>query len=169
MAAERAAKSGDIKKIDDEIKKETDSINTDKQFIAGLAKSVENLDRGQREMDLMPIAAKVKMAGYVRFVFGVDSGFSAYKVMKDHFVKPMTYPLPGFPAALTDKLVKEFGADEKGSPDFSAARTIAGKAIDAKAMPLYRKEMTDQANASIRKSTDNIKALAAKRKKLLGL
>jgi len=168
VVAERAAKGADVKKIDDEIETEKNNIDTNKKFIAGLAKSVEGLDRGQREMDLMPIAAKIKLGGYVRFLFGLDAGFNPYKLMKDHFVKPMTYPLPSFPAALTEKLVKEFGADEKGTPDFTAARKIAVGVIDARAMPAYRKDMTDSSNASIKASVENIKKLVEKRKKILG-
>jgi hypothetical protein len=168
VAAERAAKGADVKKIDDEIEKEKNNIDLSKKFIAGLAKSVEELNRGQREMDLMPVAAKIKLGGYVRFVFGLDAGFNPYKLMKDHFVKPMTYPLPSFPPALAEKLVKEFGADEKGTPDFAAARKIAVAVIDAKAMPAYRKEMTDASNESVKTSVENIKKLVEKRKKILG-
>jgi hypothetical protein len=119
-------------------------------------------------MDLEPIAAKMKLAGYVRFVYGLDSGFNAYALMKSHFVKGATYPLESFPAAIVEKLRKEFGADEKGEPDFTAARKMAGQVVDAKVMPVYRKQMTDQAKADTLKSALNIKKLQEKRKKILG-
>jgi hypothetical protein len=165
---ERAAKSADVKKIDDEIKSEKEGIDLDKEFVTKLAKSVENLDRGQRQMDLEPIAAKMKLAGYVRFVYGLDAGFNPYALMKGHFLKGAAYPLPSFPAAIVAKLVQEFGPDEKGQPDFTAARKIAGQVVDAKVMPVYRKQMTDDSNADIKKRTEKIRQLVEKRKKAMG-
>jgi hypothetical protein len=165
---ERAAKSADVKKIDDEIKAEKEGIDLDKEFVTKLAKSVEDLDRGQRQMDLEPIAAKMKLAGYVRFVYGLDSGFNPYALMKSHFLKGAAYPLTSFPVAIVEKLVKEFGPDEKGQPDFTAARKIAGQVVDAKVMPVYRKQMTDDSNADIKTRMEKIKKLVEKRKKAIG-
>jgi hypothetical protein len=165
---ERAAKGADIKKIDDEIQQEKDGIDLDKAFVAKLAKSVEQLDRGQRQMDLEPIAAKMKLAGYVRFVYGLDDGFNAYALMKGHFVDGAPYPLASFPAPMVAKLVKEFGADGKGQPDFAPARKIAGQVVDAKVMPVYRKQMSDESNADIAKRTTRIRQLEEKRRKMLG-
>ncbi len=164
----RAAKGGDVKKIDDEIEAKKAEIKLNQDFVAGLAKSVENLDRGQRQMDLEPIAAKMKLAGYVRFVYGLDAGFNPYALMKGHFMKGASYPLPSFPAAVVDKLVKEFGPDEKGQPDFGPARKLAVKVIDAKAMPAYRKQMTEQSTKAIKEATTKVDQLQDKRRKAIG-
>jgi hypothetical protein len=164
---ERAAKSAAVKKIDEDIQKEKDNIETNKTFVAGLAKSVEDLDRGQRQMDLLPIADKIKLGAYVEFVYGLDAGFNAYALMKKHFSKGAARPLASFPDAIVQALRKQFGADEKGEPDFAGARKIAVGVVNAKAMPAYRKDMTEASNKSMRASALKIQQLQAKRAKAM--
>jgi hypothetical protein len=167
-AQKRAEKSADIQKIDKAIADEKTGIELDQKFVAGLAKSVEGLDRGQRQMDLMPIGDKMKLGSYVQFVYGLDAGFQAYALMKTHFTHDAHRPLQNFPPRIVEQLRKEFGADEKGQPDFQAARKIAVGVIDAKVMPVYRKTMTDQSNDDMRKRVQTIKQLQAKRAHALG-
>ncbi len=163
----RASKSADVKKIDDEIEEEKTGIKIDQDFVAKLAKSVEDLDRGQRQMDLMPIGDKIHLGSYVQFLYGLDAGFQPYALMKTHFVKGAARALAGFPEAIVLALQKQFGADEKGQPNFDGARKLAVGVINAKVMPAYRKQMTDESNADVRKRVEKIKLLQVKRTKAI--
>jgi|SRR5450432_1529455 hypothetical protein len=165
-AKKRAEKSAEIKKIDEEIKSELEEIQIDKQFVAGLAKSVESLDRGQRQLDLMPIGDKIRLGAYVDFLYRLDGDFQTYGLMT-FFAKDSKRPLTSFPEAISEKLRKEYGADGKGKPDFKDARKIVVGVIDAKIMPVYRKEKTNDSNASIVAHTARIKKLQAERIKEL--
>ena len=168
VARKRAEKSAEIVKIDKAIEQETISIDAMRDFLGSMPKSVEALDRGQREMDLKPVADKLGLGGYVEFVYGLDSGWSPYPLMKKHFdVKP-DRPLRAFPPAIAEKLRREFGPDEKGKPDFAPARKIAVGVIDARVMPAWRREKTSSYTLEMRKSALKIRKLQEQRSRALG-
>jgi hypothetical protein len=165
-AKKRAEKSAEIKKIDQEIQDELDGIQTDTTFKSGLAKSVEDLDRAQRQLDLMPIGDKIRLGAYVDFLYRLDGDFQTSGLMS-FVAKDSKRPLLNFPPAIAEKLRQEFGADGKGKPDFKNARRIVVGVIDAKIMPPYRKEKTDDSNASIARHNAKIKKLRDERVKEL--
>ena len=160
-AAKRAEKRSEIKKIDKAIEDETSAIDTDVQFVAGLGKSVEDLDRGQRQFNLKPVADKLKLGSYVEFLWSLDGDFQLYGLMT-FFAKDSKRPLLSFPAAIAEKLRQQY-ADGKGKPDFKDARRIVVGVINAKVFPAYLKEKKEEAAASTREHCANILALQAKR------
>ena len=164
-ARKRAEKSSEIKKIDDEIEQETIGKDINTKFLATLAKTVEDMDRGQRQSLLVPVAKTLKLDTYVEFLYSLDGDFQVYGLMS-FFAKNSKRPLLNFPPAMAEQLRKDY-ADGKGKPDFKDARRIVVGVINSKVMPAYRKAATDQTNASTRQHDAKLKDLAIKRAKEL--
>ncbi len=164
-ARKRAEKSSEIKKIDDEIEQETIGKDINTKFLATLAKTVDDMDRGQRQSLLVPVAKTLKLDTYVEFLYSLDGDFQVYGLMS-FFAKNSKRPLLNFPPAMAEQLRKDY-ADGKGKPDFKDARRIVVGVINSKVMPAYRKAATDQTNASTRQHDAKLKDLAIKRAKEL--
>ena len=115
----------------------------------------------------MPIGDEIPIGSYVQFLCGLDAALQANALMKTHFVKGASRPLAGSPEAIVLALRGQFGAAEKDQPEFDGARKLAVGAINAKVMPAYRKQMTDESNADVRKRAEKMKQLQVKRAKAI--
>lgn len=160
-AKKRAEKSSEIKKIDDEIEQEVIGKDINEQFLATLAKTVDELDRAQRQSLLMPVAEKIKLGAYVEFLYQLDADFQVFGLMT-FFAKNSKRPLLNFPPAMAEQLRKDY-ADGKGKPDFKDARRLVVGVVNGKVMPVYRKVATDETNASTKQHDAKLRDLAIKR------
>ena len=165
----RAAKGSDVKKIDDEIAKfELDIGMYEKALRIGPKKS-DDLKPQEIRLDLMDFAKGLSKSAYAHahFMLGADLEWTAFALMKNHFVKGAPEPVSAVPAPMIEQLVKEWDND-KGKPDFKKARKLVGTWVDKNVMPKLLKERLDGLNKAIAEKKKSIADLQSKRARAMG-
>ena len=163
----QAEQRGEIRKIDDAIKKIQADIDIYENAKKIQKPKSDDLTNQQLRLDLKEYAKTVGKVAYVDFMIGVDSEWNPAVIMTTHFAKGAKEHLPAVPEAAVEKLRKDWN-DGKGKPDFGPARKFVGAWVDKNLMPQFVKHTIADLDKGIAQKKAQIAQLQAKRNKLMG-
>jgi hypothetical protein len=163
----QAEQRGEIRKIDDAIKKIQTDIDTYENAKKLQTPKSDNLTNQELRLDLKEYAKTVGKVAYVDFMIGVDSGWNPQAMMNIHFMHGAKEHMAAVPEAAVEKLRKDWN-DGNGKVDFAPLRKFIGAWVDKNLMPGFVKQSIADLDKGIHEMKGQIAKLQAQRNKLMG-